>query len=275
MSQPRAPSRLRALAKDYADGHLDRGSYLRARTQFLDALGASRGTASMAPVDDPRPAPARATSPTATRLGRWIIAAVAPLILLGAVGGFLLLGGEDAALPERIAEPAVDPGTRLPPLSSLLTRRSANDVCARAAGSTETPVYGCQDRFNGSDAPTPLLNVVPAEIPFALTIEQYDDAQLLEWCQRHRDHCQDAPGQLLSTPRAQAHALAAWLTRRTGQTYRLASRQDWEQAVHYGVGPEYAQRSGVRLVRELALPILSEEATALESWWRRNHLPAP
>jgi len=456
MNDPRGGSRLRRLARDYAEGRIDRSSYVRARTQFLDALGAMR-THLEASADAGDPPAAPAAVPRKGRLTWVLIALAGGVLALGAIGAVLLLGGgesgsppapepetaaaltpapqpapaipappppepalaglvndtgasdtgpddpdsappavadapavgqeqpdrQDAAdngsaatvpsqatpdggqpplqaAPEAIpdprparpaadqpsnqglpgalpgvstrprsspdagdsggpnddraatpagrtapapapaseAEPGVAPATPVAPtpepespeepepapepaagsspapLAMVLTERAADDRCARRArAAAAEPTYRCADRFIGSSSPGPTLVVVPAEIPFAVTVKQYDAAQLRQWCERFSRQCVTAHGKTPVHDGERLRAFADSLSQRTGRVYRPATPLDWLRAADYGIGPPYPQRSGERLVRELALPTAAEDAAALQLWWQHHHRP--
>lgn len=108
MNKHTAPSQLRILAKDYADGRIQREEYLRARTAFLDALGndgsrrndppqAPTRPDQLAPIPTVGKVPPSITPPSrAHRLTPLVIALGIGLMLsLSAGVGFLLVVGDE------------------------------------------------------------------------------------------------------------------------------------------------------------------------------------
>jgi hypothetical protein len=149
VSQPRAASRLRTLARDYADGRLDRSSYLRARTQFLDALGSNRAAASMpARSDHPAAVPTPASNAHAPRRRAWIIGTVLAVALIGAAaGGLLMWLGDTTPAPviPAFSETRRQPAVIMPrPVHPYAPISVESDVPAEATPDSGAPDSGTQ-----------------------------------------------------------------------------------------------------------------------------------
>ncbi len=124
------PSQLRLLAKDYADGRLQREDYLQRRTQFLDALGNQgprratpaaprRAEAAAAPaaVDSRMAPPGRGTGRSQGRKTLVIGLGIGFALVLGAGAGVWLLGGGEPAWevgPRGAEDPSDEPRSESP-----------------------------------------------------------------------------------------------------------------------------------------------------------------
>ncbi|MBL3599751.1 MAG: SUMF1/EgtB/PvdO family nonheme iron enzyme [gamma proteobacterium endosymbiont of Lamellibrachia anaximandri] len=96
MSDTQPKIRLRQLAREFAEGHIDRESYRAHRAGLLDALS---------PTDKPTPVSGTPAPASASRSVLPLAAAAGSLILLAGAGLFLLFTGDD----EPISTPPVLP----------------------------------------------------------------------------------------------------------------------------------------------------------------------
>jgi len=154
-----------------------------------------------------------------------------------------------------------------PSLAQRLSPQAGGEPCASAAGRTRAAVYDCLDPFASSGTSGLKLKAIPAETPFAITIEQHD---LDKWCARDPSPC--AAG---ADTQAMATAYSAWLKGKTGKTYRPATSADLQQAAAYGITLPQERHHAIRLVRELGLPESQAETLLLERWWRQNRRAPP
>jgi hypothetical protein len=159
-------SQLRILARDFAEGRIQREEYLRRRTAFLDALGKQgprrihRPPTPAAPpsaAPDTRAAAETAASPKARNRKPLVLAAIgAVAILLGVGAGLLFIAGNESPTDERKA--AIDDPPPLPDAGPAPNRPpdadegNANDEADAVAASLADDIRLFLDDANWGNA---------------------------------------------------------------------------------------------------------------------------
>ncbi len=260
-------ARLDALAHDYREGRLSMAAYRNLRAPLLDLLvsqpgadGADRSLttqrgrvvrARRAVREDflPRDAqPAR----RGLRVGGGL--AVAAVMAIAAVTVYSRV--RDVNAPAPVSHAQLDTARKTSQtlgdsddwsgarLHSLLAEFDGRAVCRKELAGSPEPF--CRDLLATADAGPQLLVLTAssgksagARSLFAISLHEVSQAQFRRYCEHTASRCPRRPGAQDDDPVVnvtwdEARQYLLWLSEMSGQTYRLPTEAEWQQAAHDG-----------------------------------------
>ena len=266
-------ARLDALAHDYREGRLTLSSYRSLRAPLLDLLAAQPGVDG---VDRPVPTQrgrararmARHDSPSqdeqAVRRGSRLAVGVAAMAtaVIAAVTLYPRFRDVLASAPAAPANVDAADETSQPlgdsedwsseRMHSLLSEFDGRAVCRRELAGSATPF--CRDLLATADA-GPQLLVLTANSEkaasthrlFAISLHEVSQAQFRRYCAHTGSRCRKqawAQGDdaVVNVTTEEARQYLVWLSEMSGQTYRLPTNAEWQQAAN--AGKKFGWRAG-------------------------------
>lgn len=250
-------ARLDALAHDYREGRLSLAAYRNLRAPLLDLLilqpGAD-GTDQSSTTQRGRVARARSHGAQPAPRGLRVAGGLAVVAVMVVAAVTVYSRVRDAHAPTSASNSQLDTARETSPslsdsddwsgarVNSLLAEFDGRAVCRKELAGSSTPF--CRDLLATADA-GPQLLVLTANTGkassrslFAISLHEVSQAQFRRYCERVSSRCPRQPraqdDSVVSVTRDQAREYLLWLSEMSGQTYRLPTEAEWQQAAQDG-----------------------------------------
>jgi hypothetical protein len=253
-------ARLDALAHDYREGRLSLAAYRNLRAPLLDLLISQPGpggTDQSSTTQRGRVARARSHAAQPARRGLRVAGGLAVVAVMAVAAVTVYSRVRDAHAPTSASNSQFDTeretsqplgdsddwsGARV---NSLLAEFDGRAVCRKELAGSPTPF--CRDLLATADAGPQLLVLAGssgktstgARSLFAISLHEVSQAQFRRYCERVSSRCPRQPraqddDSVVSVTRDQAREYLLWLSEMSGQTYRLPTEAEWQQAAQDG-----------------------------------------
>lgn len=253
-------ARLDALAHDYREGRLSLVAYRNLRAPLLDLLISQPGADGVdqsSTTQRGRVARARSHAAQPARRGLRVVGglAVAAIMVVAAVTVYSRV--RDVHAPASASNSQLDTaretsqslgdsddwsGARV---NSLLAEFDGRAVCRKELAGSPAPF--CRDLLATADAGPQLLvltansgkTATSARSLFAISLHEISQAQFRRYCERTSRRCSPQPrahndDSIVNVTRDEAREYLLWLSEMSGQTYRLPTEAEWQQAAQDG-----------------------------------------
>lgn len=253
-------ARLDALAHDYREGRLSLAAYRNLRAPLLDLLisqpGAD-GTDQSSTTQRGRVARARSHGAQPARRGLRVGGGLAVVVVMAIAAVTVYSRVRDMHAPAPTSQAQLDTTRETSPslsdsddwsgarVDSLLAEFDGRAVCRKELAGSPTPF--CRDLLATADAGPQLLVLTasPSKTAkgarglFAISLHEVSQAQFRRYCERMGSRCPRQPrlqgdDSVVNVTRDEARDYLLWLSEMSGQTYRLPTEAEWQQAARDG-----------------------------------------